>query len=59
MKNIVRAFVLVLTLSGSAAYTKLTLSTPSRTTVNGVAAQTHMVPTCEPDDPNACGLKKK
>jgi hypothetical protein len=55
MKNIVRAFVVVLVLTGVAATTQ----TSSASTQNKVtAARTSMlpVPTCAPDDPNACGL---
>ena len=55
MKNIVRAFVAVLVLTGTVA----TSQTPSASTSNKVtAARTTMlpVPTCAPDDPNACGL---
>jgi hypothetical protein len=55
MKHIVRAFVVVLVLTGAAASTQ----TSSASTQNKVtAARTRMlpVPTCPPDDPNACGL---
>ena len=55
VKTIVRAFVLVLTLTGSAAYTTLTFGAPVKQTV----ASTNMVPSCAPDDPNACGLQKR
>jgi hypothetical protein len=55
MKHIVRAFVVVLVLTGAAASTQIS----SASTQNKVtAARTSMlpVPTCPPDDPNACGL---
>ena len=55
MKTIVRAFVVVLVLAGAAATTQ----TSSASTQNKVtAARTSMlpVPTCPPDDPNACGM---
>jgi hypothetical protein len=55
MKNIVRAFVAILVLTGVAATTQ----TSSASTQNKVAAtRTSMlpVPSCAPDDPNACGM---
>jgi flagellar basal body-associated protein FliL len=55
MKHIVRAFVVVLVLTGVAATTQ----TSSATTKNKVTAtRTSMlpVPVCAPDDPNACGM---
>jgi hypothetical protein len=55
MKNIVRAFVAVLILTGVAATTQ----TSSASTQNKVAvAKVSMlpVPMCAPDDPNACGI---
>ncbi len=55
MKNIVRMFVLVLTVAGSAAYTKLTFTTPSTPT----ATQGKLVPSCPPDDPNGCNIHGK
>ena len=53
MKNIVRAFVLVLTVAGSAAYTKLTITAPTTPTTT----QGKMVPSCPPDDPAACHIR--
>jgi hypothetical protein len=56
MKHIIRAFVVVLVLTGAAATTQ----TSSASTKNNkvVAARTSMlpVPMCAPDDPNACGM---
>ena len=55
MKIIVRAIVAVLVLTGAAATTQ----TSAASTQNKVtAARTSMlpVPTCAPDDPNACGM---
>jgi hypothetical protein len=55
MKHIVRAFVVALVLTGAVATTQ----TSSATTKNKViAARTSMlpIPTCPPDDPNACGM---
>jgi hypothetical protein len=55
MKTVIRAFVVVLVLTGAAATTQ----TSSASTQNKVVvAKTSMlpVPTCPPDDPNACGM---
>ena len=55
MKIIIRAFVVVLALTGAAA----TTITPSASAQNKVTAtRTSMlpVPVCAPDDPNACGI---
>jgi hypothetical protein len=55
MKNLVRAFVVVIVLTGAVASTQ----TSSASTQNKVTvARTSMlpVPVCAPDDPNACGI---
>ncbi|HXC94533.1 MAG TPA: hypothetical protein VNU92_02485 [Edaphobacter sp.] len=55
MKHIVRAFVVALVITGAVASTQ----TSSASTHNKVvAARTSMlpVPTCPPNDPNACGM---
>jgi outer membrane murein-binding lipoprotein Lpp len=55
MKILVRAFVAVLVLTGAAASTKIS----SASTQNKVVASRVSVlpiPSCAPDDPNACGL---
>ena len=55
MKLIVRAFVAVLVLTGAVATTQ----TSSASTQNKVVAgRTSMlpIPSCAPDDPNACGM---
>ena len=55
MKHVVRAFVVALVLTGAVATTQ----TSSASTQNKVtAAKVSMlpVPTCAPDDPNACGM---
>jgi hypothetical protein len=55
MTHIVRAFVVVLVLTGAAASTQ----TSSASTKNQVTtARTSMlpVPSCAPDDPNACNM---
>ncbi|WP_213804822.1 hypothetical protein [Granulicella sp. dw_53] len=57
MKNIVRAFVVVLALTGAAASTQIA-SASNQTKV--IAAKTSAVPTpmCPPDDPDACGIDR-
>lgn len=58
MKNIVRAFVVVLALTGAVASTQLSSASTQRTVV--VAKSSAMpIPTCPPDDPNACGMFSK
>lgn len=55
MKLAIRTLVVVLALAGAAASTQIS----SASTQNKVtAARTSMlpVPTCPPDDPNACGM---
>jgi hypothetical protein len=57
MKNIVRAFVVVLALTGAAA----TTMTPSASAQHKITAtRTSMlpVPMCPPSDPNACGMSQ-
>ena len=55
MKYIVRAFVVVLALTGVAA-TSQTSNASAKNKI--VAARTSLlpVPTCAPNDPNACGM---
>jgi len=56
MKNIVRAFVVVLALTGAAASTQI--ASASSQTKNAVAKTSAMpTPMCAPDDPNACGFR--
>ena len=57
MKLAVRAFVVVLALTGAAASTQVTSASTSHNSV--AAARTSMVPvpTCAPDDKNACGWR--
>jgi hypothetical protein len=55
MKLIVRAFVVVLALTGAVASTQISAaSTQNKVTVARVSVVP--VPTCAPDDPNACGM---
>jgi len=55
MKYIVRAFVVVLALTGAAASTHLNASSLENRVS---AAKISAIPTpwCPPDDPNACGI---
>jgi hypothetical protein len=54
MKHIVRAFVVVLVLTGAAATTQ----TSNASAKNKIVARTSMlpVPMCAPNDPHACGM---
>jgi hypothetical protein len=55
MKTIVRAFVVVLALTGAAASTQVsTTSTHTKVTIAKNSALP--VPTCPPSDPNGCGM---
>jgi flagellar basal body-associated protein FliL len=55
MNHIVRAFVVVLVLTGVAASTQ---TTSASTKAKVTTARTSMlpVPSCAPDDPNACNM---
>jgi hypothetical protein len=55
MKHIVRIFVLVLVVTGATATTQTSNASEKNKVV---AARTSLlpVPTCAPDDPNACGM---
>lgn len=55
MKIIIRAFVVVLVLTGAAASTQISsASTQNKITVRTINSLP--VPTCPPNDPNACGM---
>jgi hypothetical protein len=55
MKNFVRAFVAVLVLTGAVASTQISSpSTQNKVTVAKVSMLP--IPSCAPDDANACGL---
>ena len=59
MKNIVRAFIVVLAITGAAASTQISsASASSATTISATIAKTSAlpIPRCAPDDPNACGM---
>jgi hypothetical protein len=55
MKLIVRAFVVVLALTGATASTQIA-SASSKTTVAVAKTSAMPIPMCPPDDPNACGI---
>ena len=55
MKHIVRAFVAVLVVTGAAASTQISYaSSHNKTTAARVSCLP--IPSCAPDDPNACGM---
>jgi hypothetical protein len=55
MKHIVRAFVVALVLTGAVASTQ-TSSASTQNKVTAARVSVLPVPTCPPDDPNACGM---
>ena len=55
MKNVVRAFVVVLVLTGAAASTQIA-SASSQAKVVVAKTSAMPIPMCAPDDPNACGM---
>jgi hypothetical protein len=57
MKSIVRALVVVLAVTGAVA-TTLTPSASAQHKVAAARTSCLPVPTCAPDDPNACGMSR-
>ena len=55
MKHIVRAFVVVLALTGAAATTQ-TSNASAKNKVAAARVSMLPVPMCAPNDPNACGM---
>jgi hypothetical protein len=55
MKFVIRAFVVVLALTGAAA-TTLTPSASAKNTVTATRTSLLPIPVCDPSDPNACGM---
>ena len=55
MNTLVRAFVVVLTLAGSVAYTQINASAQTKPTLAKVTSMP--MPCCPPGDPNACGFR--
>ena len=58
MKNVARAFIVVLALSGAAASTQISSASAKTATVSATVAKTSAlpIPRCAPDDPNGCGI---
>ena len=54
MKNIVRAFVVVLALTGAVATTQ---TSSSKTTITASKVSAIPTPTCPPNSPNACNIR--
>jgi cytochrome b subunit of formate dehydrogenase len=57
MKIIVRAFIVVLAITGAAASTQISSASTSKVTIAKVNALP--IPMCAPDDPNACHIDGK
>jgi hypothetical protein len=55
MKLAIRAFVVVLVLSGAVATTQ-TSSASSQSKVTAARTSMLPIPMCPPDDPNGCGM---
>jgi hypothetical protein len=56
MTSIVRAFVVTLVLTGAAATTQISSASTQNKVVASRVVASIPVPTCPPDDPNACGM---
>jgi len=57
MKNIVRAFVVVLALTGAAASTQISSASTQQATITASKTSAMPIPMCPPDSPNACNLR--
>ena len=55
MKNIVRAVVVTLVLTGAAATTQIAYAS-SQNKLTATRVTCLPIPSCAPDDPNACGM---
>ena len=55
MKTLVHAFVVVLALTGAVASTHIATAS-AQTKVSAAKTSAMPIPTCPPDDPNACGI---
>lgn len=55
MKHLVRAFVVALVLTGAVATTQ-TSSASAQNKVTVAKVSMLPIPSCAPDDPNACGM---
>ena len=61
MKNLVRAFIVVLALTGAAASTQISSASTSKAdTMSVTVAKTSAlpIPRCPPSDPNGCGMSE-
>ena len=62
MKHLVRAFIVVLAVTGAVATTQTSsASTSNATVVSAAVSKTSAlpIPRCAPNDPNACGIDGK
>ena len=57
MKSIIRAFVVVLALTGAAASTQIANAAP-QTKIVTAKTSAMPVPMCDPNDANACGIDR-
>jgi hypothetical protein len=57
MKNIIRAFVVVLVLTGAVASTRPAAPATAKTIAASVQSNAMPVPSCDPNDAAACALK--
>jgi hypothetical protein len=58
MKHIVRAFVVVLALTGAVASTQIASASSAQTKVTVAKTSAIPVPMCDPNDADACGIDK-
>ena len=58
MKIIIRAFVVVLALTGAAASTQIANAAPQTTKVTVSKNSAMPIPMCDPNDANACGIAR-
>jgi hypothetical protein len=57
MKNIIRAFVVVLVLTGAAASTRAAAPSTAKTIAAPLQSSLMPTPMCDPNDAAACALK--
>ena len=57
MKNIIRAFVVVLVLTGAAASARTSAPATAKTIAASVQSNAMPIPSCDPNDAAACALK--
>jgi hypothetical protein len=57
MKNIIRAFVVVLVLTGAAASAHTTAPATAKTIAASVQSNLVPIPSCDPNDSAPCALK--